>query len=73
MFKAIVFKNPVYEENIDHIIGVMNYKDFFMVLTEGFDIKEIIKDVLFIPKTKKVKDLLLELQQSKSHMAVVIR
>lgn len=63
---------PVYEENIDHIIGVMNYKDFFMVLTEGFDIKEIIKDVLFIPKTKKVKDLLLELQQSKSHMAVVI-
>lgn len=50
----------VYEENIDYIIGVMNYKDFFMVLIEGFDIKEIIKDVLFIFKIKKVKDLLLE-------------
>ncbi|MFA7417129.1 MAG: hemolysin family protein [Acholeplasma sp.] len=63
---------PVYDDNIDHIIGVMNYKDFFMVLTEGFDIKEVVKNVLFVTKTKKVKDLLLELQQSKSHMAVVL-
>src|SRR5690554_4453816 len=63
---------PVYDDNIDHIIGVMNYKDFFMVLTEGFDIKEVVKNVLFVTKTKKVKDLLLKLQQSKSHMAVVL-
>lgn len=63
---------PVYEENIDHIIGVINYKDFFMVLSEGLDIKEIIKDVPYTTKTKKIKDLLLELQKTKSHMAVVL-
>lgn len=63
---------PVYEDNIDHIIGVINYKDFFMVYKENLTIKEIIKDVLFVTKTKKVKDLLVELQQSKSHMAVVL-
>lgn len=73
VFKASGYSRiPVYEENIDHIVGVMNYKDFFMVLSESKDIQEIIKDVLFVTKTKKVKDLLLELQQSKSHMAVVI-
>jgi CBS domain containing-hemolysin-like protein len=63
---------PVYEENIDHIIGVINYKDFFMVYKDNLTIDEIIKDVLFVTKTKKVKDLLVELQQSKSHMAVVL-
>lgn len=63
---------PVYEENIDHIIGVINYKDFFMVYKDNLTINEIIKDVLFVTKTKKVKDLLVELQQSKSHMAVVL-
>ncbi len=63
---------PVYEENIDHIIGVINYKDFFMVYKENLPINEIIKNVLFVTKTKKVKDLLVELQQSKSHMAVVL-
>lgn len=63
---------PVYEENIDHIIGVINYKDFFMMYKENLPINEIIKNVLFVTKTKKVKDLLVELQQSKSHMAVVL-
>ncbi|WP_025724602.1 HlyC/CorC family transporter [Acholeplasma granularum] len=63
---------PVYEDNIDHIIGVINYKDFFSILNENLKLDEVIKNVLYIPKTKKLKDLLLELQQSKSHMAIVI-
>lgn len=63
---------PVYDGNIDHIIGVMNYKDFFSVMLEKLPIEEMIKEVMYVTKTKKVKDLLVELQKSKTHMAIVL-
>src|SRR5690606_1484753 len=36
---------PVYDGNIDHIVGVMNYKDFFSVMMEKLPIEEMIKEV----------------------------
>ena len=64
---------PVYEESMDHIVGIIYHKDFhnYVYHTEK-KIEDIIRPVRFITKTKKIGDLLKELQQEKSHIAVVL-
>lgn len=64
---------PLYEETLDHIIGIIYHKDFYnYVYNTDKDISEIVKPVIFIPKSKKIGVLLKELQQKKSHIAVVL-
>lgn len=64
---------PMYEETLDHIIGIIYHKDFYnYVYNTDKDISEIVKPVIFIPKSKKIGVLLKELQQKKSHIEVVL-
>ena len=64
---------PVYEEEIDRIIGVINQKDFHNHIV-GTDRKIIdyIIPVVFVAETIKIFDLLRKMQQMKTHMAIVI-
>ena len=63
---------PVYQNNIDHIIGFINHKDFtHYVLTGGMPLSEVIKPVVFITGSMKISKLLTLLQQKKCHIAVV--
>lgn len=64
---------PVYEDSLDHIVGIIYHKDFhnYVYHTEQ-EISTIIRPVRFITKTRKISDLLKELQQEKSHIAVVL-
>lgn len=64
---------PIYEDNIDNIIGVIHLKDFYVgsgVTTES--IKDIISPVIFIHQSEMADDLLKKLQKEKSHIAVVV-
>ncbi|MCU0104936.1 hemolysin family protein [Acholeplasma vituli] len=64
---------PVYEGNIDHIIGIINHKDFYnYVYSSNKNINEIIKPALYITKNKKIDMLLKELQLKKMHIAIVL-
>ncbi len=64
---------PLYEESIDHIVGIIYHKDFHnYVYNTDKEISEIVRPVLFVPKSKKIGVLLRELQQKKSHIAVVL-
>ena len=64
---------PLYEENIDHIVGILYQKDFHnYVYHTDKPISEIVRPVVFVPKTKKIGNLLKELQQKKLHIAVVV-
>ncbi len=65
---------PVYHGNIDNIIGIINEKDFFYLVMNNSleEVKTIIKSIAFIPPTMKISKLLRLLQNSKSHMAVII-
>lgn len=64
---------PVYEETIDNIIGIIYQKDFHNYISHtDKDIQAIIRPALFISKGKRVGALLGELQQKKSHIAVVL-
>lgn len=64
---------PIYEENIDNIIGIIHQKDFYVgtgVTTAN--IKDLISPVLFVHQSENIDDLLKKLQKEKSHIAVVV-
>lgn len=64
---------PVYEGDIDNITGLIYYKDFYALrFAEDASLSEIIKPVMYVPKTQKISDLLRELQKKQMHIAVVI-
>ncbi len=64
---------PIFEDTIDHIIGIIYQKDFYNnVYHANKEISEIIRPALFVPKNKKLGALLKELQQKKIHIAVVL-
>lgn len=64
---------PVYQENIDNIIGILYTKDLIPHLNKKtFQWKKIIREAFFVPENKKLDDLLKEFQDMKNHMAIVV-
>ncbi|MCH3972113.1 MAG: hemolysin family protein [Oscillospiraceae bacterium] len=64
---------PVFEGSIDNIIGMIHEKDFFRGLHTGMtSIEGIIQKIIYIGTGVHISDLLHELQQSQTHMAVVV-
>jgi magnesium and cobalt exporter, CNNM family len=66
---------PVYEETIDNIIGVLYTKDMLKQLREGHNslpIRELVRPPYFVPESKKLDDLLHEIRQKRTHMAIVV-
>lgn len=64
---------PVYEGDIDNIIGIVNVKDFLLVTDhEGFRIRDIIREGYYTYEYKKTADLLLEMRRSASNLALVL-
>ena len=67
---------PVYENDIDNIIGILHIKDFInAILLKGKDklvLKDIIREPFFVPSTKKIDSLFKEMQKNKIHMVVVL-
>jgi len=64
---------PVYDDVIDKIVGVVHAKDILALLARNQDIvlKDIIRKPYFIPETKKINDLMAELQQKRIQIAIV--
>jgi CBS domain containing-hemolysin-like protein len=64
---------PVYDEVIDKIVGIVHAKDILPLLARGEEIvlKNIIRKPYFIPETKKINDLMAELQQKRIQIAIV--
>ncbi|MDR3101721.1 MAG: hemolysin family protein [Methanocalculaceae archaeon] len=66
---------PVYHGKIDNIIGTLNIKDLFNAYTAGnpqAPVKMLMFDVYCVPESKKIDDLLRELQVRRMHMAIVL-
>lgn len=65
---------PVYEENSDNFIGVLNERDFYenYIQDQNFNIREILNEPMFIPDTLKISKLLIRLQQDHKHMTFVV-
>lgn len=63
---------PVYDNNIDHIVGIINHKDFYNEVVLGkAKLEDIIKPSVIVTEYMKVSDLLALLKSNKAHMAIV--
>jgi CBS domain containing-hemolysin-like protein len=64
---------PVYDDDPDHIIGLVNIKDFILVKDkEKFQIKKILRDAYYTYEYKKVSDLLMEIREKACNIAFVL-
>jgi putative hemolysin len=69
---------PVYEENLDNIIGILYAKDLLPYLKGNgghapeIDIRKLARPPVYVPETKAVDELLHEMQVTKRHIAIVV-
>jgi len=66
---------PVIEEDIDHVIGILNVKDLFMhqvTSSAQAEARDVMREPYFVPENKKLDNLLHEFKRRKQHMAVVV-
>ena len=69
---------PVYEENLDNIVGILYAKDLLPYLMPGaapatqIDIRAIARPATYVPETKPVDELLNEMRANKRHIAIVV-
>lgn len=64
---------PVFSENMDNVLGVLYVKDLLPYIDrKSFNWISLIREPYFVPENKKLDDLLLEFQEKKNHLAVVV-
>jgi putative hemolysin len=66
---------PVYEQNIDNVVGFVHVRDMFEVDEEEREhrkVRELVRSIMFVPETKPVNDLMRQMQQENSHMVMVV-
>ena len=64
---------PVYDKTLDNIVGIITNKEFFRFLNGVYQsIDEIMQDVIYVPSTKLISEILQEMKKAKTHMAVVV-
>lgn len=64
---------PVFSENMDNVLGVLYVKDLLPYIErKTFNWMSLIREPYFVPENKKLDDLLLEFQDLKNHLAVVV-
>lgn len=71
--KSMFTRIPVYDEDPDHIIGLINIKDFILVKdTEKFQIKKILREAYYTYEYKNISDLLMEIREKSFNIAFVL-
>ncbi len=68
---------PVYEENMDNVVGILSIKDVLMALARGSitkeaSIDELIRPAYFTPETKRISELFTEMRDKNYRMAIVV-
>lgn len=64
---------PVFSESVDNVLGVLYIKDLLPYLDrKNFAWMSLVREPYFVPENKKLDDLLLEFQEKKIHLAVVV-
>lgn len=76
MIKNRYSRIPVYESDVDNIIGVLYLKDYFLeAYKKGFndvDIRKLLRPAYFVPELKNIHNLFVEMQRMKRHMAILM-
>jgi CBS domain containing-hemolysin-like protein len=66
---------PVIEEDIDHVIGILNIKDLFLhqvTSSEAVDVRKIMSEPYYVPENLKLDNLLQQFKKRKQHIAIIV-
>lgn len=65
---------PIYKSTLDDVLGAVRVRDFlpYMYNTEAFDLKSILRDVVYVVPSMQLLELLVEIKNSTNHMALVV-
>ena len=64
---------PVYHEDLDHIVGILNEKDFYKMTHEGCrNITDIMKEPVFAPASLSISNLLKLFRSEKTHLVILL-
>jgi gliding motility-associated protein GldE len=65
---------PVYDEDLDNIKGALYVKDLLPYISHGdeFGWQQLLRKIYFVPKHKKIDDLLRDFQENKIHLAIIV-
>ncbi len=75
--KSPIARFPVYEENMDNVVGILSIKDVLMALAKGTitnesPIDELIRPAYFTPETKRISELFTEMRDKNYRMSIVV-
>jgi putative hemolysin len=65
-------RTPVYEESIDNVVGFLFSKDLLKTSREDAKVKGILRQAYYVPETKKLDEILDEMQAGRTQMAIVV-
>ena len=73
-FKHKFSRIPVYDGNVDNIIGVLSERDFYtkIIKKQVVNLRRMVRPALFIPTSTKVDSLITLLQNKSTHLAIVV-
>ena len=64
---------PVYHEDLDHIVGILNEKDFYKMTHDGYNrITDIMKEPVFAPASLSISNLLKMFRSAKTHLVILL-
>lgn len=66
---------PVFEKNLDNIVGIINEKDFIKAYDKKsaeLSVRELIQETIYVPSMQKISEVLRVMQKRKCHMSVVL-
>ena len=66
---------PVFEDSIDHLLGVLYAKDLLLCLRDGSQdiaVRQLLREAYFVPQSKKLDELFEEMQTHRIHMALAV-
>jgi CBS domain containing-hemolysin-like protein len=65
---------PVYDDTLDKVLGFIHVKDLMPMLggEKSFDLRQVMRDILFVPPSMRIMDLLVKMRHAGSHMAIVV-
>lgn len=63
---------PVYDEDLDDVIGILHVKDLLLLKNYNVPVESLMKEAYFVPDTKKISELFMEMKTNNNHMAILI-